>query len=245
MEESSANIKTEIGIESREPVAGAAHTCVLLLILILAAIAGYMSMRGRSASRAPNRMEFYLITMIWEWCVFGYIYWGMRRRGKSFRAIAGKSWQGAAEFFRDVGIAAVFWIAALVILRLVALAVHSNGMVQAARSLAPNGLMESVQWLALSITAGICEETIFRGYLQRQFGAWTHSVAAGVLISAILFGAGHVYQGWRATIVIGVYGLLFGILAETRKNLRPGMMVHAWHDGITGLALEFLVRHGR
>jgi len=40
--------------------------------------------------------------------------------------------------------------------------------------------------------------------------------------------------------VIGVYGLLFGILAEVRQNLRPGIMTHAWHDAITGLIVRFL-----
>ena len=90
------------------------------------------------------------------------------------------------------------------------------------------------------MTAGICEETIFRGYLQRQFVAWTHSAPVGVILSAVLFGAGHIYQGSKATVVIGVYGLMFGILAEVRQNLRPGMMTHAWHDAITGLIIRFI-----
>jgi len=49
------------------------------------------------------------------------------------------------------------------------------------------------------------------------------NVSAGVVLSAIAFGAGHIYQGWRSAIIILVYGLLFGILAEFRKSLRPGM----------------------
>ena len=76
--------------------------------------------------------------------------------------------------------------------------------------------------------------------MQRQFVAWTHSAPAGVVLSAVLFGAGHIYQGAKATIVIGVYGLMFGILAEVRQNLRPGMMAHAWHDTITGLIIRFV-----
>jgi hypothetical protein len=112
-------------------------------------------------------------------------------------------------------------------------------MAAAARLLAPQGVLESVLWVALAITAGICEETIFRGYLQRQFVAWTHSAPVGVILSAALFGAGHVYQGARATVVIGVYGLMW-ILAEVRQNLRPGMITHAWHDAITGLLIRFI-----
>jgi membrane protease YdiL (CAAX protease family) len=113
-------------------------------------------------------------------------------------------------------------------------------MSQAARLLAPQGPFESLLWIALAATAGICEESIFRGYLQRQFVAGTRSAPIGVLLSAALFGAGHIYQGAKATVVIGVYGLMFGILAEARKNLRPGIMAHAWHDAITGLVMRFL-----
>jgi CAAX protease family protein len=126
------------------------------------------------------------------------------------------------------------------VLSLVAHALGSQGMSQAARLLAPQGSLESLLWIALAVTAGICEETIFRGYLQRQFVAWTRSAPVGVLLSAALFGAGHIYQGAKATVVIGVYGLMFGILAEARQNLRPGIITHAWHDAITGLVIRFL-----
>ena len=143
------------------------------------------------------------------------------------------------DFFMDIAIAFGFWVGAIVVLSLVARAVGANGMSQAARSLAPHGPFESVLWVGLAGTAGICEEIIFRGYLQRQFVAWTRSASVGVLLSAALFGAGHIYQGTKATIVIGVYGLLFGILAETRQNLRPGIITHAWHDALTGLIIRF------
>ncbi len=216
------------------------HTLFLLLVLSVVAALGYFSSHRQGAVHQPNRLFFYLTTMAWEWIVVGYIYWGLRRRGKSFRNIAGERWKRPLDFLRDIAIAFGFWIAAIFVLSIVSHLVHATGMAEAARRLAPQGLLESMLWIALSVTAGICEETIFRGYLQRQFVAWTRSAALGVLLSAVLFGAGHIYQGPKATIVIGVYGLLFGILAEARKNLRPGIMTHAWHDAITGLIIRFV-----
>lgn len=240
MADSDVEARPESSIARFEPVAGVVHTLVLLLLLAAVAVVGYFSIHRQSANHNPHRWVFYVTTMAWEWLVFGYIYWGLRRRGKSFRNIAGDRWKGASSFFLDIAIAFGFWIAALIILSLVARAVHATGMAEAARILAPQNYLESTFWVALSVTAGICEETIFRGYLQRQFVAWTRSAPAGVILSALLFGAGHIYQGTKATVVIGVYGLLFGILAEARQNLRPGMMVHAWHDAITGLVLRFV-----
>jgi len=55
-----------------------------------------------------------------------------------------------------------------------------------------------------------------------------------------VFGAGHIYQSGKAAIVITVYGVLFGLLAYWRGNLWPGMMAHAWHDTISGLALKII-----
>jgi uncharacterized protein len=223
-----------------EPVAGPLHTVVLLLALAAVASLGYFTVHRFAASGNAGRGRFYLPTMAWEWIIVGYIYWGLRRRGKAFRDIAGEPWRSASAFLMDIAICCGFWIAALMILAGVTKLVHATGMQQAARNLAPRDTFETLMWVALSITAGICEETIFRGYLQKQFVAWTRSRVVGVVLSAVLFGAGHLYQGAKATTVIGVYGLLFGILAEARSNLRPGMIVHAWHDSITGIAFRFL-----
>lgn len=240
MDDTLAATTSETPIKRFETVAGVVHTVVLLIILATVAVVGYISIHRQAAVQNPNRLRFYILTIGWEWLLVGYIYWGLRRHGKSFRNIAGERWKSGFDFLRDFGIAFGFWIAAILILSVVASLLHAKGMAEAARLLAPRGILESVLWVALAITAGICEETIFRGYLQRQFVAWTRSAPVGVILSAALFGAGHVYQGARATVVIGVYGLMYGILAEVRQNLRPGMMTHAWHDAITGLLIRFI-----
>jgi membrane protease YdiL (CAAX protease family) len=232
--------RLEPPIQQFEKVAGPAHTLFLLLALSVVAAIGYFSVHRQGAVDQPHRLFFYLTTIAWEWILVAYVYLGLRRRGKSMRNIAGKSWKSASDLLIDVAIAFGFWTAAIFVLSLVAHTVGSKGMSQAARLLAPRGPFESLVWIALAVTAGICEETIFRGYLQRQFVAWTRSAPIGVLLSAALFGAGHIYQGAKATAVIGVYGLMFGILAEARQNLRPGIITHAWHDAITGLVIRFL-----
>jgi membrane protease YdiL (CAAX protease family) len=92
----------------------------------------------------------------------------------------------------------------------------------------------------VSVTAGFCEEIIFRGYLQRQFAAIANSMPLGVLLSAVVFGASHGYEGASRMILIAIYGLMFGVLAWWRKSLRPGMMAHAWHDALSGAILRML-----
>jgi hypothetical protein len=36
-------------------------------------------------------------------------------------------------------------------------------------------------------------------------------------------------------IFIGVYGAMFGVLAHWRRNVRPGIIAHAWHDAMVGV----------
>jgi hypothetical protein len=95
------------------------------------------------------------------------------------------------------------------------------------------------------VTAGFCEEFIFRGYLLKQFYAITGSDAAAVAIQAVCFGIAHSYQGVKSMVTITVYGALFGILAVYRKSLRPGMIQHAMQDSFAGLGLALLKRLGK
>ena len=94
----------------------------------------------------------------------------------------------------------------------------------------------------MSLTAGFCEELIFRGYLQRQFAALTNSVWAAIVLQGLSFGAAHGYQGWKLMVVIAVYGSLFGVLVQWRRSLRPGMMTHFIQDGLWGVVAGYLMR---
>jgi uncharacterized protein len=136
---------------------------------------------------------------------------------------------------RDIGIALAFWLAAGGVLLVVARFLFARTPRPNQEFLLPHAAAELAVWVALSISAGICEETIFRGYLQRQLIVFTKSVPAGILLTAAVFGAGHAYQGSRMTIVIAVYGLMFGLLAHRRGSVRPGMIAHAWQDSLSGL----------
>jgi len=169
-----------------------------------------------------------------------YVLWGVRKRGVSLNEVTGAKWKSFLDFARDVGIAVLFWFVALMALGATAIALHFRGSKESVGFLAPRGVLQIALWVLVCVTAGFCEETIFRGYLQKQFIAWSGSAAAGVVASALVFGACHVYQGVKPAVVIMVYGLMFGILAQWRQSLRPGMMTHALHDTVSGIAVRFL-----
>ena len=154
--------------------------------------------------------------------------------------MTGAQWKSVLDFARDFGISILFWLAALIVMGATAVALHFRGSKESVGFIAPHGALQLVLWVLVCVTAGFCEETIFRGYLQKQFIAWSGSAVVGVVASAVVFGACHIYQGVKPAIVITVYGLMFGILAQWRKSLRPGMMTHAIHDTVSGIAVRFL-----
>src|SRR5215469_526066 len=86
--------------------------------------------------------------------------------------------------------------------------------------------------------------TSVSGYLLQQFAGAGRSIWAGVVISSLLFGIAHGYEGASGVIAITIYGALFCVLTIKRGSLRPGMMAHAWHDIFSGIAL-MLLRHVR
>jgi len=102
-------------------------------------------------------------------------------------------------------------------------------------SLLPRGPAEIAAWVGLSVSAGICEEVVFRGYLQQQFRALTGSAPVAIAVQAVIFGVSHGYQGLRNTIVIAILGALYGVVAHWRRSLRPGMILHAWTDVVGGI----------
>lgn len=106
--------------------------------------------------------------------------------------------------------------------------------------LAPANGLEIAAWGLLCLIVGFSEELIFRGYLQSQGIRLLGSIPISIVLTSLVFGAAHGYQGIRGVCLIGIYGALFSILTRIRRNLFPGMLAHAWHDFATGIALALI-----
>jgi len=232
---------------------------VLHLALLLAILLGFSYAGSDGQHRVVERFgrpAFYTATIVWEWVLLAYVWVGMRRQRWTLAEITGGRWKSPEDALLDVAVAGGFWILALgvllgtgLLLGLAQSPAPAGQEMQALKEamknigfLAPANTRELVLFLGLAATAGFCEEIIFRGYLQRTFTTLTRSSFAGIALSAAVFGAAHGYQGAARMVQIGVFGLMFGLLAHFRKSLRPGMIAHAWHDAIVGVLLYILQR---
>jgi uncharacterized protein len=163
-----------------------------------------------------------------------YCWAGVRGAGGNLLALAGVRWTGWRDFGRDVGIALPFWV----VWEAVAYGVYwmiGPGNGKAVFPLIPRTATEAATWMLLSVTAGFCEELIFRGYLQQQLlAASGGDMLVAVVGQGLVFGLVHAYQGWKPVLVIAMLGILYGALAVWRGNLRANMLAHAWSDIFEG-----------
>lgn len=229
------------------PIAAPAHFIGFLLIGAGLATLGLMAQRAPSAGGAASgqlashgqALQFYLVAIVMDWALLYYCWAGVHRRGGTIGTLSGERWHSAKDLMTDLAIALPFWL----LWEGTALGVHrllGANTAKAVDSLLPQTLVEVLVWTATCITAGICEELAFRGYVQRQLRAFTGSTVLAVVGQGLVFGLFHLYQGWKNVVVISVLGILYGVLAAWRRNLRVNIITHAWSD-FWGGWLEFLV----
>ena len=219
------------------------HTLTLFAIVTFLTVAGVLNAsKNITATQAwdPVQMiktDLIMIGMLWAWVWF--VYKGMQEYGHSILDFFGSRSFTPAKLVSDFAWAAL----AFAVIYASSIGVHALLPEQAAESnnpllsSTPTGVFGIAVWLCLSISAGICEEIVFRGYLQRQLTSVTGKVGIAILLQAIVFGIGHAYQGLSAVLAIVLHGLFLGILAKHRGNIRAGIIEHAGWDILAGFGL--------
>lgn len=222
------------------PVAPMWHTAALVALFLLLALGGARlqhraASHGHDLPQAQSLAMLYLPLIAMQWGLV-YFVWkaGLRRRGVTMRELIGGRWSSARDVAVDVSLALGAWGVwtgfSWVFNRWLG-ADHAATV----QTLLPHAPLDIALWILLSLSAGFCEELVFRGYFQRQFHALTGSAVVALGLQSLLFGVSHGYQGLRACLTITVFALLFGALALWRRSLRPGMVAHAWTDIAAGV----------
>jgi membrane protease YdiL (CAAX protease family) len=178
----------------------------------------------------PGFLIFLLITTIlFQWAIFllnyGAVY--TERTGligvglKRIRALD-FAWAAAFLAAANLLLAGLAWLLAQIGLPM-------SGEIQ---FLIPEDATGRVVWVLVSFTAGFCEEVGFRGYLMTRlrlvgrFQSWL----VPTIVSALIFGACHAYQGWPGFIILSVYGAMFSLLYIRTGSLWPCVIAHSLQD---------------
>ena len=231
----------------RVPIASMGHLIGFLLIGVGVAALGFMAQHAPPADAANagqlaphgQAVPVYLAAICMDWAMLYYCWIGVHRRGGTLEMLSGGRWRSTRDLLTDLAIAIPFFaISEAAVYGMTRLLGQNSA--RTVDSLLPGSLVEVLLWTATCITAGVCEEIGFRGYVLRQLRALTGSTALAVVGQGLVFGLFHLYQGWKNAVVISLLGMLYGVLAIWRRNLRANILSHALTDFWEGW-LKFLV----
>jgi uncharacterized protein len=111
------------------------------------------------------------------------------------------------------------------------------------RELLPVTRRERVWFVGVSVTAGVTEEVVFRGFLLAVLTDATGSAVLAVLLSSGAFGVVHAYQQPVGALRAALLGALLAIPVLLHGALLPAILAHALIDLLSGLWLaRYLLR---
>lgn len=214
----------------------------LVVIALLATAVPYFAVRSfRRLRKAVDRgdprarLRAYRTTAIQEWSftLLLVLAWGLS--GRSWGSL-GFALPGDLRFGTAAGLVGLCVLGLALQSRVVARSEAARAQVREqigpVEYLLPAERRELQRFMALSLTAGICEEVVYRGYVMAVLNAFG-GAALAVVGSTLLFALGHVYQG-RGVAKVAVVGLVAALLYLLGRSLWPVIVLHAALDAFAG-----------
>lgn len=205
---------------------------VLLLAVTAVAVLLILAKSGGNASVIPRDLStwFPYIAMVNHTLLFLIVVWFARSDGISLRQLG---WKQERESWRlEVVIGLLAGLAIFLVQTRIAeptvSAIRNSLQVSTLRPVSTPVLTLNIAGLiAGTLFAGIVEETVYRGYIQRQLTARLGTVA-GILVTTLGFAIGlHWGLGPWSIVVVLLTGLLLALLFEWRRNLLTCALAHA------------------
>jgi uncharacterized protein len=185
-----------------------------------------------------DRLSLYASTLAFQWIAAGVILW--RTSAHEIRT----SQLGLAITNPALTVTVAVVLSALILLnqimglrRLVAQPANIQGILpQLALKLFPQDNVERLAFFALVATVALCEELIYRGFVQRVFQDWSRgSVMVAIIGSAAFFALAHLYQGRRGLISTLTIGIIFSTIRAWTGSLLPCVVAHFVADITVGM----------
>jgi len=185
-----------------------------------------------------QRIALYASTIAFQWLAVAVVAWRAWIHGYTAvelgLTMAGRSRILIASVVGAMTIATLQW---LNLRRMGRIPVASRGSIQAiAERILPQSPLELLPFLALAVTAGLCEEFLYRGFAMAVLGRLGSPGWVAVLLSSILFGMAHLYQGRAGFASTMVMGIVLGSGRMGFGSLIPVMLWHSAVDIVAGVA---------
>lgn len=185
-----------------------------------------------------ERLVLYASTIAFQWLAVAVVAWRAWIHGYTATelglTIHDRARVLVAAIVGAATIAALQW---LNLRRVGKLPLKARGRFQAiAERILPQSSLELLPYLALAMTAGLCEEFLYRGFAMAVLTRTGVNIWAVVLVSAALFGLAHLYQGRSGFLATLIVGTVLGIARIAYDSLIPVLFWHTALDIVAGVA---------
>ena len=220
------------------------HWDFAIILLFLGAVAPWLGQRRvRRLMRVPvtstiDRLTLYGSTIAVQWVAAAIILWRTAAHGihptRLGLAVRDPWLTASASIILSLVVLAnqIFSIR-----RLTAHPSEIKGVLPAlALKIFPQTDMERLVFVALVTTVALCEELIYRGFVQRAFQDIGGNLAlVGIVVSAVFFSLAHLYQGRRGIVSTFAVGVIFAAVRWWTGSLVPTAIAHFVADLVVGL----------
>jgi membrane protease YdiL (CAAX protease family) len=191
---------------------------------------------GGAHARPDVRLRSYAYMIVYQWTLVGcvLVLWGYEHRPWVALLLGAPHPLGfAAVTAIALGYVALALVQRRTLARRPDLFDRVRAQFGGLEGLLPHTAEERRWWTVVALTAGCCEEVLFRGFLLAVVASITGLVAAAA-ITILAFGVYHAYQGWSGIVKTGAFGLLATGLVLLAGSLLPVMLLHAAIDYFSG-----------
>lgn len=190
------------------------------------------------ANKSGVRVKAYLEVIVAQWTLCAIVLGWWVANGRPWPAL------GLGDPFEQRAV----WVVVVAIAGLAAYHVRAIAKMPAAELFAGRAALGEVLYLLpqtslerrlfriVAVTAGVCEELAYRGFVPWLVAAFAPPWAA-VTITTVVFGLAHAYQGPMGIVKTGVVGAVMAGIVWWSGTLWPAMLLHAIidvHGGIVG-----------
>jgi len=208
------------------------------LVIVLPLVGRWRVQRilGRPETSQTERLRLYASTIAFQWLLVALIAWRTGFHGMTTAELGLAATRPLRTVLVSLALVSLILLNQIVSLRLVGSRpeeLHGK-LAQVALRIFPQDNLERLVFFGVVATVAICEEFIYRGFVQGLLTGFFDSAVAGVLISAAFFSAAHLYQGRRGIIATCVVGVLFGSARAFTGSLIPAVAAHFVTDFVAG-----------
>lgn len=200
---------------------------------------------ARPPVETREKVTLYAATIAFQWTLTGVILWRALARGLPMEDFGLPSRNRAGIVL--AGVVGGLAIGGLQWLNLRRIGKMEGPAPELLRKLAsrllPVTATEYLPFVALAITAGVCEEFVYRGFAMAALTKAGLPIWLVVIGTSALFGFAHAYQGAGGILSTGIFGVVLAIGRLLCGSLVPVMMWHAGLDLAAGMAApRYLLR---